>query len=85
MPQEHWVQAAGAERVLASAVPMDKDEHVEEEVAGEEEMVTLGISHYHAQKLMLYFCVQKISIIKITTRNSTNPVGYGYIKGVEPQ
>ena len=49
MPQECWVQVASIERAADSAESMDMDEEVvDEEVAEEEEMVTLGVSHYRA-------------------------------------
>jgi hypothetical protein len=54
MPQECRVWAVGAKRVTTSAELMDMDEEVgeekaaDEDVAEEEETVTLGVSQYQA-------------------------------------
>ena len=49
MPWERRVQAAGIEKATNGVEPMDMEEEVvDEEVAEEEEMITLGTAHYRA-------------------------------------
>jgi hypothetical protein len=49
MPWEHWVRAAGQERAADGAKLMDmEEEEADEEVAEEEETITVDAAHYRA-------------------------------------